>query len=131
MNLLLDTHIALWALSDDPRLSKRAQALLLDAGNKVSVSTISLWEIAIKHALGRGGQNAVTIGAGAALNLIEAAGFAILPVSASHAVAVDDLPRLHADPFDRLLVAQAIAEPLRLVTSDAILARYSDTVMLV
>ena len=130
MNLLLDTHIALWALNDNSRLPAAARALIADSGNAVAVSVASLWEIAIKHPLDRRG-GAMPVSGGQALELFERAGYRILPVAASHAVAVETLPPIHHDPFDRLLIAQALTEPLRLVTVDRLLARYSDTVILV
>lgn len=123
MRLLLDTHVALWALSDDPRLSQRARALIADPANDVLVSAVSLWEIAIKHALGRGD---MPISGDQALDWFRQAGYALLPIAPDHAAAVEHLPDHHRDPFDRLLVAQAIAEPLRLLTRDPLVLRYGD-----
>ena len=128
MNLLLDTHIALWALADSPRLPAKARELILAPGNTVWVSAASVWEITIKHSLGRGD---MPVSGAQALALFEEAGFLLLAVSGAHAAAVAQLPPHHADPFDRMLAAQALTEPLRLVTHDAMLARYSDTVILV
>jgi PIN domain nuclease of toxin-antitoxin system len=128
MKLLLDTHVALWAITDSPRLSKQARDLILDAENEIQVSAASIWEIAIKHGLGRGD---MPISGEEALGYFRAAGYRLLPVLPEHAAAVEELPRLHQDPFDRLLAAQAMAEPLRLLTHDPLLARYSDTVILV
>lgn len=127
MRLLLDTHVALWAITDDGRLPESIRALIADTRNDVLVSAVSVWEISIKHALGRGGANAIPISGRAALQYFDAAGFQTLSVTPSHAAAVEDLPPIHTDPFDRLLVAQALLEPLRMVTHDATLARYSDT----
>ena len=131
MNLLLDTHVALWALTADAKLSRQARALIADPSNTLAVSVVSLWEIAIKNALRRKGANPLAFSAGEALRLFEEAGFRMLPITAGHAVAVEALDNFHGDPFDRLLVAQALTEPLRLVTHDAALAGYSDTVILV
>jgi PIN domain nuclease of toxin-antitoxin system len=128
---LLDTHIALWAITDDPRLPAQARALIADADNDVLVSAASIWEIAIKHALARGGPNDMPISGSQALKHFQAAGYETLPVTAAHAAAVDRLAPKHSDPFDRLLVAQALTEPLRLLTHDAHVARYGDTVILV
>lgn len=128
MNLLLDTHIALWAIADSPRLPPRARELILAPGNGVWVSAVSVWEIAIKHSLGRGD---MPISGPQALAYFEQSGFQMLAVSAEHAATVGELPTHHADPFDRMLAAQALAEPLRLLTHDATLARYSDTIILV
>jgi PIN domain nuclease of toxin-antitoxin system len=129
VRLLLDTHVALWAISGDRRLSKRARAAILDPGAEVFVSAVSLWEIAIKHALGRTGPNAMPVSASQASIWFAESGFGELAVTGAHAVAVERLPPLHSDPFDRLLVAQAIAEPMRLLTHDATLARYSELVV--
>lgn len=131
MNLLLDTHVALWALTADPKLSRQARSLISDARSSLSVSVVSLWEISIKNALRRARSSSLPFSSSDTLALFNAAGFRILPVTAAHAIAVEGLDLLHADPFDRLLVAQALTEPLRLVTSDRLLARYSDTVIVV
>jgi PIN domain nuclease of toxin-antitoxin system len=121
--LLLDTHVVLWALTNDPRLSRRARALIEDPANDVLVSAASVWEIAIKHALGRGD---MPISGDQALDWFRQAGYALLPIAPDHAAAVEHLPDHHRDPFDRLLVAQAIAEPLRLLTRDPLVLRYGD-----
>lgn len=131
MRLLIDTHIALWAITDDALLSRRARALIGDPANEILVSAATVWEIAIKHALGRSGRGAVRISGGAALARFEASGYELLPITPAHAAAVDALPLHHADPFDRLLVAQSRHEPLRLLTHDAVLARYGETVLVV
>lgn len=131
MRLLLDTHIALWALIADARLPAEARELIAEPENEVFVSVATLWEIAIKHALARGGQNDMPISAEQALSYFRDAGYELLPIAPAHAVAVERLPALHADPFDRMLVAQALAVPLRLLTHDARLAGYSDAVMVV
>lgn len=128
MRLLLDTQVALWALTDDRRLTQKARVLILDAANEVFVSVATLWEIAIKHALGRGD---MPVSAVRAAELFRHAGFTELPVLGTHAVAVEPLAPIHGDPFDRILVAQALTEPLRLVTHDKLLRQYSDSVMVV
>ncbi|MDP2833496.1 MAG: type II toxin-antitoxin system VapC family toxin [Pseudomonadota bacterium] len=128
MRLLLDTHIALWAIADSPRLPAAARRLILAPENEVYVSAASIWEISIKHGLGRGD---MPISGETALGYFRAAGYRLLPVQPEHAVAVETLPPLHADPFDRLLVAQALTEPLRLLTHDETVARYNDTILLV
>jgi PIN domain nuclease of toxin-antitoxin system len=126
MRILLDTHIALWALTDDARLKSTARQMIEAPGNVVVVSAVSVWEIAIKHALGRGD---MPISSGEALAYFTEAGYALLAITPEHAAAVEGLPAIHADPFDRLLVAQALTEPLRLLTHDANVARYSDTII--
>lgn len=131
MRLLLDTQIALWSVSRDRKLPTAARDLIAQAADEVSVSVVSLWEIAIKHARRQDRRGAMVLSGRDALREFEAAGFAILPVTAAHAIAVDDLPPHHADPFDRMLVVQAGHEPLRLLTSDKQLAAYGDRVMVV
>ena len=131
MRLLLDTHIALWAILDDRRLPKPVKGLIEDLDNEVIVSAASVWEIAIKHALGRGRRTDMPISGPVALNYFRRAGYGLLAVSAGHAAAVADLPPLHADPFDRVLVAQALMEPLRLITRDRRLAGYGSIVQVV
>ena len=126
MRLLLDTHIALWALTDDPRLSPRA--LINDPANQVIVSAATVWEIAIKHALGR---DDMPISGDEALDWFRRAGYDLLPISPAHAAAIEHLPEHHRDPFDRLLVAQAITEPLRLLSRDPLVIRYGDAVIAV
>ena len=126
MRLLLDTHIALWALTDDARLSARARALIEDPANQVAVSAASVWEIAIKHSLGRGD---MPVSGGAALNWFRQAGYDLLPVTPDHAAAVEALPDHHRDPFDRLLIAQATSEPMRLITRDPLVALYGGAVI--
>lgn len=126
MNLLLDTHVALWAITDSPKLPPAARTLILSPKSAVWVSVASLWEIAIKHSLGRGdmpvsGQDAV--------RYFRDSGYRLLPVDAEHALAVETLPAHHQDPFDRMLVAQALVEPMRLMTRDPQVARYSDSII--
>lgn len=126
MNLLLDTHIALWAITDSPKLPARARELIAAPRNTVWVSAASIWEIAIKHSLGRGD---MPVSGEQALRFFQQAGYRLLAVEPEHAAAVGDLPAHHADPFDRLLVAQAQVEPMRLLTHDVQVARYSDMVV--
>ncbi|HEY1612729.1 MAG TPA: type II toxin-antitoxin system VapC family toxin [Rhizomicrobium sp.] len=131
MRILLDTHIALWAVVNDARLPAMARALLNDPDNSIFVSAATVWEIAIKFAVSRGRADAVPMSGGDALNDFLAARFEMLPILPSHAAAVDSLPLIHRDPFDRILLAQALAEPLKLLTSDQRMAEYGDTVILV
>lgn len=131
MRVLLDTHIGLWAVTDDPKLPTRARELITEPTNDVFVSVANLWEIAVKHALARGAVNDMPISAQEALGYFREAGYLLLDIVPAHAVAVEGLPPLHADPFDRMLVAQALSVPLRLLTHDLRVARYSDTVILV
>tara|TARA_R110002049_G_scaffold84378_1_gene214691 strand:+ start:167 stop:553 length:387 start_codon:yes stop_codon:yes gene_type:complete len=128
VKLLLDTHIALWAIADSPRLPTAARERLLDSANTCWVSAASVWEIAIKHSLGR---DDMPLSGSQALEWFRESGFLLLDITPEHAAAAGSLPPLHADPFDRLLVAQALDEPLRLLTHDAQVARYSDSIILV
>jgi PIN domain nuclease of toxin-antitoxin system len=125
MRLLLDTHVFLWSVTDDRKLTKAARKLILDAED-VFVSSASIWEASIKAGLGK-----LDVDVNLLVSEIEASGFSELPVRAAHAAMVRDLPDIHRDPFDRLLVAQALSEPLRLVTSDGHLSKYTDLVITV
>jgi PIN domain nuclease of toxin-antitoxin system len=128
VRLLLDTHVLLWAAASSKRLSREARDLLEDEANDVYYSAASIWEIAIKSLLRR---KDFRIDPGTLVAELPAMGLIELAVSGAHAAGVARLPHLHRDPFDRLLVAQSIAEPLTLVTNDAILERYSASVRLV
>jgi PIN domain nuclease of toxin-antitoxin system len=121
MNLLLDTQIALWAITDNPRLSTSVRTTILSPDSTIYFSAASIWEIAIKYRLGRGD---MPVSGKEAASLFHEAGYIELPVSAAHAAATEALPRHHADPFDRMLVAQARHEPLRLLTHDRQLLAY-------
>jgi PIN domain nuclease of toxin-antitoxin system len=123
VRLLLDTHIALWAIGDPARLSAPALRQI-EAADEVNVSVVAIWEIAIKHALRRGRHDDIVISGGEARDRFTEAGFALLPIMPAHAAALDTLPALHGDPFDRMLVAQALTEPMHLMTRDAQLADY-------
>ena len=125
MRLLLDTQIFLWSVTDDRKLTKAARKLILDADD-VFVSSASIWEASIKAGLGK-----LDVDVNLLVSEIEASGFSELPVRAVHAAMVRDLPDIHRDPFDRLLVAQALSEPLRLLTSDGHLSKYTDLVVTV
>ena len=124
MRLLLDTHIFLWAVAGSPRL-KPAARRLIESAEQVYVSAASIWEVAIKARLGK-----IKADPQALAEAIAASGFLELAVRATHAAGVARLAAHHADPFDRLLLAQALAEPLRLVTADAALVQYGDIVLL-
>jgi PIN domain nuclease of toxin-antitoxin system len=126
MQLLLDTHILLWALVDDKRLSKKARELILAERNSVWVSAATIWEIGIKHALGRG---EMPLSAQQAIKYCDEAGYQWLDIRPLHATNVEKLPPIHADPFDRMLIAQAIAESMKLLTHDTVLAQYGSDVM--
>jgi len=128
VRLLLDTHVGLWAITGSSRLNAAARSLIQAPANQIHVSAASIWEIAIKHSLGKLG---MPISGSEAIEWFTKAGYAFLPVNAAHAALVESLPAHHTDPFDRMLVAQALAEPMRLMTHDALVAKYSDTTILV
>lgn len=125
MRILLDTHIALWAVIGSKRLAPRARELIL-AADDVFVSAASLWEIAIKHGLGRGD---MPISSAQALQAFIDAAYELLDIRPEHALAVERLAPIHSDPFDRMLVAQALVEPLTLITRDALVASYSPAIV--
>ncbi len=125
MRLLLDTHLLLWWLMENRELGREAKALIADSDNTIFVSTVSLWEVWLKQSLGK-------------LRLppdfqarLDAESFEILPLSGAHARKVAELPWLHRDPFDRMLVAQAMTEPAHLLTADSLLSAYSELVRVI
>ncbi len=123
MRLLLDTHVYLWAVAGSTRLNAKARRLI-EAAEAVHVSAVSIWEVAIKARLGK-----IEVDPDELAAAIPDSGFVELPIRAAHASAVARLPLHHADPFDRLLVAQALSEPLRLLTADAALEAYGEIVI--
>ena len=125
MKLLLDTHIALWLVRDAPELSAEARRLISRA-DSVFVSSVSMWEATIKVALGK-----LPLDPARLESQLLAAGVQPLPLTWAHACALHGLPMLHRDPFDRMLVVQAMTEPLHLLTHDATLLPYSKLVVLV
>jgi PIN domain nuclease of toxin-antitoxin system len=125
MRLLLDTHIFCWSFYEPQRISSETRELMNQA-EEVFVSSASLWEIAIKVRLGKINADPEEL-----FQQIEANGFQELPVWSKHALLVAKLPMHHSDPFDRLLIAQAISEPLHLLTADAQLKPYSELVILI
>lgn len=122
MRLLLDTQVFLWFVADSPRLKARGRNVIASA-EEVYVSAASIWEATIKAGLGK-----LQVEATELVAAIGSSGFIELPVLAGHAAAVAKLPLHHRDPFDRLLVAQAIEEPLVLLTADPVLEKYSELV---
>lgn len=124
MKVLLDTHVFIWAVTDNPRLHQKAKAIIKEAP-EVFVSAVSIWEIAIKSKLGKIDADAEEMTAA-----IDLSGFVDLPVSSLHAARIAKLPidNGHKDPFDRLLVAQSMVEPLVLLTADPKLSFYGGLV---
>ena len=126
MNVLVDTHLLLWAAGEPQKLSKKARRLLQDPASHVWFSAASLWEVTIKHGLGRADfrVDPRQLRRGLTEN-----GWRELAISSEHCVATLNLPPIHKDPFDRMLVAQAHVEGLSLVTSDAVVAKYSGNIL--
>ncbi len=122
MRLLIDTHIALWAMSGISNLNTDVLAMLADGDNEVFVSVVTPWEVTIKHARGK-----MKLDGDKVISYVEASAFKLLPISAKHVQHVKRLPLLHQDPFDRILVAQAIAEDLLLLSSDRDIAAYANS----
>ena len=121
MKLLLDTHLLIWAAIGSDRLSVKSRKLLQDPLNELYFSAGSLWEIVIKHGLGRADfqVDARVLRRGLLDN-----GYQELPITSAHAVSIESLPPIHKDPFDRILVAQATVEGITLLTSDVLVAKY-------
>jgi len=125
LKLLIDTHILLWVMQDARQLGRAARRLLNEA-DAIHVSSVSLWEIAIKTALGK-----LRMDQGELDTQLDKIGFAPLPVTWAHTRGLRSLPLMHGDPFDRMLVAQALSEPLHLLTHDVALRPYSDLVIVI
>ncbi|WP_456380918.1 type II toxin-antitoxin system VapC family toxin [Hydrogenimonas sp.] len=124
MKLLLDTHVLIWWLYDDPRLAKHHRDLIMETDNTIFVSAASFWEIEIKRARGN------LIIDPAYPEAIEEEGFAALPIDPRHTLALHRLPDHHQDPFDRILIAQSVVEELTLLSIDRKIARYGDCIKL-
>lgn len=125
MHLLLDTHVLIWWFSADRRLSTQAISLIKEA-EEVYVSSASIWEATIKKRHGKLDVDLILL-----TSSLEKEGFIELPVRISHTLQTLNLPEIHRDPFDRILIAQAISEPLRFVTADNTLQKYSDLIHLI
>jgi PIN domain nuclease of toxin-antitoxin system len=121
MKLLLDTHLLLWAAGEPRRLSKQARRLIDNADHELFFSPASLWEVVIKNGLGRADfkVDARLLRRGLLDN-----GYSELPIASAHVVAIESLPPIHKDPFDRILVAQAVVEGITLLTTDPWVSRY-------
>jgi PIN domain nuclease of toxin-antitoxin system len=116
---LLDTHVLLWWIADDPKLRADTRATITDPSRDVAVSVASIWEAAIKRALGK-----LQFETPILLDTLSRGGIRIIPIAAEHALAAGDLPRHHDDPFDRMLVAQARIEGFTLISRDLRLRAY-------
>ncbi len=126
MRILLDTHILLWWLKDDRKLPDDAVNIIGNAANDIFMSTVNAWEIAIKKSLGR-----IQIDMDEFLESIKSSGLGVLNITVNHACQISNLPDHHKDPFDRMLIAQSIVEPMRLLTHDDTLIPYGKHVLLV
>lgn len=125
MRLLLDTHAFLWAASDTPKLSPTAQALIEDSQNELLLSIASVWEISIKYGLGKLALPQAPVEF--TRSQMQDIGFVLLPIELHHIALIATLPLHHRDPFDRMLVAQDLAEGLPIVSADAVLDAYGGT----
>lgn len=125
MQILLDTHLFIWWLKEDQQLSKKARNVITNA-DIVYISSVSIWEAAIKIKLGK-----LDADINELVEAIDNEGFEELSLQAKQAAIISQLPSIHRDPFDRMLIAQAISMPLRLFTSDEILRNYTELVELV
>lgn len=123
MKLLLDTHLLLWAAGEPDRLSVSARSMLQDEANRLFFSSASIWEIVIKRGLRR---DDFRVDPFRLRRLLVVNGYTELSVNSDHALAVDQLPPLHRDPFDRILIAQARTEGMVLLTGDGLVARYEE-----
>jgi PIN domain nuclease of toxin-antitoxin system len=125
MRILLDTHIVLWALLDSNKLSKKAHKII-ESASEVYISPVSLWEIAIKVNIGKLQVDIIRI-----KEKIFESNYIELPLKFDHIFGLNNLPDIHKDPFDRILIAQALSEPLKLITADVLVKKYSELVELV
>ncbi len=128
MSLLLDTHVLLWAAGEPERLPRSTQEVLEDSAVAVTFSAASIWEVAIKNGLGRAD---FSVDPRVLRRGLLEHGYVELPVTGAHAAAVDVLPDIHRDPFDRLLIAQAHAEGLTLLTAGRVIGRYPGPIQVI
>jgi PIN domain nuclease of toxin-antitoxin system len=128
MKLLLDTQLLIWAAAEPRALSAEARALLENRENELFFSAANLWEIAIKRGLGR---NDFQVDARLLRRGLLDNGYHELPIVSEHAIAIGDLPAIHKDPFDRIILAQAMTEGFMLLTSDPVVGRYPGPVRIV
>lgn len=132
MIVLLDTHILLWALTDDPKLPAAARHIISDESNKITYSVASLWEVSIKHALH---PDRMPVEAAMLLQYCTEAGYGSLPITNNHVLALETLSRgqeapPHNDPFDRIMLAQAKANNILFLTHDSLIPHYNESCVL-
>lgn len=123
MNIFLDTHVLLWWLDDNPLLSKKVHSAIANSENLVVLSSVVIWEIRIKQALGK------LVITPNFYDVLQKEGFEMLSITPDHAYAVGELPMHHQDPFDRMLIAQARLEGLTIATHDAVFKKYGVSVL--
>ena len=123
MNIFLDTHVLLWWLDDSPLLSDKVRNAIANSENLVVLSSVVIWEIRIKQALGK------LVIAPEFYDVIKDEGFEMLSITPDHAYAVGELPMHHRDPFDRMIIAQAKLEGLTIATQDSVFKKYDVTVL--
>ena len=126
MRFLLDTHFVLWLPLDDPRISAEARTIILNPANSFAFSVSSIWEIAIKKRLGKPD---FPHDARDLRRLLLENGYEELVIESRHAVMVDSIPLIHKDPFDRILIAQALVEGITLLTADPVIAKYPGPIL--
>lgn len=119
MRLLLDTHVLLWWLQDDRKLGQRGRALIADPGNTVSISLATPWEISVKHRIGKMVESGAAI-----MRELADQGIAVVDLKPRHLEILEAMPLLHRDPFDHLIIAQALAENMVIITDDALFPAY-------
>lgn len=122
MNLLLDTHIVIWFITNDGKLSKKIKNIIEDSNNRCFINIVSYWELSIKYSLGRLDLNSTVE---EIFNIIEKSGFDILPITLNHIIQLSKLEHFHNDPFDRLIISQSIIENLHLVSNDNYFPAYN------
>ena len=125
MKYLLDTHIALWLLTDNRQLTQKARQVILSPNHRIYASVATLWEVAIKH---KKYPNDMPLTSRTMAQLLRQSNVLLLPIKLEHITATETLPDIHKDPFDRLLIAQAVSEPMRFLTHDEKLVKYSELV---
>ncbi|MBR5675048.1 MAG: type II toxin-antitoxin system VapC family toxin [Neisseriaceae bacterium] len=125
MKYLLDTHIALWLLTDNKQLTQKARQTILSPNHRIYASVATLWEVAIKH---KKYPNDMPLTSRTMAQLLRQSNVLLLPIKLEHITATETLPDIHKDPFDRLLIAQAVSEPMRFLTHDEKLVTYSELV---
>jgi len=122
MNLLLDTHIVIWFITNNGKLSKKIKNIIEDSNNRCFISIVSYWELSIKYSLGRLDLNSTVE---EIFNIIEKSGFDILPITLNHIIQLSKLEHFHNDPFDRLIISQSVIENLHLVSNDNYFPAYN------